>query len=108
MRSGQRRLLVRGGAFARFLADGYLLFARAGRLFAVRFDAEGLVVEGRPTTVLDGVHFGPGTGGTQLAIADDGTLVYVPDLPVRPERHLAWIDPAGQRTRFPGPGAALP
>ena len=38
LQTGKRHLLVRGGAFARFLADGHLLFARAGRLFAVRFD----------------------------------------------------------------------
>lgn len=103
LRTGKRHLLVRGGAFARFLADGYLLFARAGRLFAVRFDPDRLVVGGRPTTVLDGVRFGSGTGGTHIAISEDGTLLYVPGLPVRPEKHLAWIDLAGRRTRFPGP-----
>jgi len=103
LRTGKRQVLVRGGAFARFPGASLLLFARAGRLFAVGFDPERLVVEGSPTTVLDGVHFGSGTGGTHMAISEDGTLLYVPGLPVRPERHLAWIDLAGRRTRFPGP-----
>ncbi len=106
LRTGERHVVVRGGGFARFLADGYLIFVKAGRLFAVRFDPDRLEAEGRPTTVLDGVRFGSGIGGRILAphtaVADD-TLVYVPGLPDSGERHLAWIDLAGRTTRFPGP-----
>jgi hypothetical protein len=49
------------------------------------------------------VRFGDATGGTHIALADDGTLVYVPAAPISRERHLAWMDLQGRRTHLPGP-----
>jgi serine/threonine-protein kinase len=36
--TGQRRALMRGGAHARYVSGGHIVYARGGRLFAVPFD----------------------------------------------------------------------
>lgn len=102
LRTGERQVLVEGGTFARFLPDSHLVFARAGRLFAVPFDLQRKATGGRPTTVLDGVRFSSGSGSAHFAVAS-GTLLYVPGLPSSPERQLAWMDPSGRRTPSGGP-----
>jgi Tol biopolymer transport system component len=53
--------------------------------------------------VLEGVRVGGTSGSAQMALADDGTLVYIPGLPVSRERHLAWLEADGRRTLFEGP-----
>jgi hypothetical protein len=103
LRTGERRVVVKGGTHARFLPPRQLVYAVEGRLFAVGFDPQRLVTEGSPVLVLDGVRVGPNTGGAHIALADDGTLVYVRDLPVSRDRVLAWMDDRGRRTALPGP-----
>src|SRR6185369_14706166 len=44
LRSGRRQRLLQGGSFPRFLAPGWLMFARAGALQAVRFDPDRMAV----------------------------------------------------------------
>jgi Tol biopolymer transport system component len=61
-----------------YIPGGYLLFTRGdGTLSAVRFDAERLRVVGEPVTVLDSIAMKSG-GAAELALAPNGTLVYLP------------------------------
>ena len=53
LETGERRLLVTGAGFARYVPSGRLLFVRGGQLHAVDFDADGLAVRGTPEVVLD-------------------------------------------------------
>jgi serine/threonine-protein kinase len=55
----QRKTLVRGGTFGRYLPSGHLVYVTRGVLFAVPFDLDRLEVRGAPTTVLDRVAYGP-------------------------------------------------
>jgi serine/threonine-protein kinase len=103
LKTGERRRVIHGAGQARLLADGHLVFVRGGRLFAQRFDAEELRTVGDPVTVLDGVRHNPTGGGTHVALADNGTLAYVPGLPSSPQRQLAWVTLDGTRTIVPGP-----
>lgn len=74
--SGERRPLIDGGSDARFLADGRLLFARAGTLLQVPFDAGRLEVTGPPTVIAEDLFTHPVTGAAHYAVAADGTIVY--------------------------------
>ena len=78
LESGQRKVLIEGGTFARYLPTGHLLFARSDALYAVEFDPENLLVGGSPVQVLSGVAYGKGRGTSQYDVADNGTLIYLP------------------------------
>jgi serine/threonine-protein kinase len=87
---------------AQYLANGTLIFGRAGKLFAVPFDAERLEVVGVPVPVLDGVL----TSNLGLAVystTSSGSLAYVPgDIA---ENHLVLVDRNGRTeplTKEPG------
>jgi serine/threonine-protein kinase len=98
----KRTVVWKGGAHARALPGGRMVFTRGGRLFAVRFDPRRLQTAGGAVPVLEGVRYEAGNGGTLMALAADGTLVYVPGLPTSYERHLAWVDRGGHRERLGG------
>ena len=96
-RTGKRTLLIEGASEARYLPQGYLVFARAGTLFAVPFDAKTLALLGAATPVVEGVWNDPATGTAHYAVSHTGTLVYAPGQYTdrqRPDRlgRPAWRD----------------
>jgi serine/threonine-protein kinase len=65
------------GSNPRYLASGHILYMSGdGVVFALPFDAAKREVLGPPEAVLDGVRQEGVWGAGQLAVADDGTLVY--------------------------------
>jgi len=76
---GTRRVLIEG-ADARYLPSGHLVYAAAGTVFVVSFDAASLTVTGTPVPAIVGVRRATGlpTGTSQFAVSTTGTLVYVP------------------------------
>lgn len=89
--------VVPGGSSPRFSPTGHLVFAAAGTLRAVGFDARQLKVVGNPVPVVERVGI-ESTGAAQFAIAEDGTLVYgvgTGGLIVNP-RTLVWVDRKGR------------
>jgi len=56
LKTGEQHELLRGGSFPSYVAPGYLLYARAGALQAVRFNPTKTSVEGTPVTVVDGIE----------------------------------------------------
>ena len=95
--AGERRVLVEG-AHPRYVSTGHLLFARSNALWAVPFDLESLLVVGEPVPVVEDVRQEP-VGAVQYAVAEDGTLAYVPS-PNEGARHtsLLWVDRDGAFT----------
>jgi len=85
-----------------------IVFARSGELFGVRFDSRTRQIVGSPVPVLQGVHTAPGLGGavvTWFDVSENGTLVYVPAAPVRPDEQLLWVDFDGTESVIAeGPG----
>ncbi len=81
----ERRTLVTGAGFARYLPGRGLLFVRGGRVYAVGFDPERLTVIGTPDVILDAVRYDWRNGGSHLAASAAGTLVYTPGEPVSHE-----------------------
>ena len=95
--TGERHTVLVGGAHGRHVPSGQVVYARGGRLFAVPFDLQRLVVTGTPIQVVDGVVYDLRNGGTKIAVAADGTLAYVPGSPGSLERRLVWVDARGAR-----------
>ena len=79
LQNGDVDVLLQGGMYARYAPGGYIVFARDGKLLAVRFDQRTLAIVGSPVQVLDNVMTEPGSGVAQFAIArETGSLAYTP------------------------------
>jgi serine/threonine-protein kinase len=76
--TGERKVVLKGGYFARYLPTGHLVFVRSGTLFAVAFDAQRLETRGREVPVLQGIATDEGNGFAAYAVSTNGTLIYVP------------------------------
>ena len=97
IRGGNRKVLVSGGAFGRYLTSGYLAYVNQGTLYAMPFDLSTLAVHGAAVPVLDDVSYSPLFGYAQMDVSQTGTLVYRKGA----ESGLSvvdWIDRAGKRT----------
>ena len=82
--TGERRVVLKDAADARYVPTGHLVFLRRGVLFAVPFDAERLEVRGPEVPVLDGIvqaltgaMSDDVTGAGQFAVATTGMLGWV-------------------------------
>jgi dipeptidyl aminopeptidase/acylaminoacyl peptidase len=109
-----RQVLVEGGAAPHYVAGGsrgtgYLVYWRAGSLFAVHFNSQRLEVTGSAVPVLEGVAgmTGPGAGGAAFSFSDAGTLVFIPGAAgAIPTSKLVWVDRQGKEQ--PDTGAQAP
>ena len=92
--TGEQHPVAQGNS-AQYVPTGHLVYARAGALYAVRFDVARLAVTGAPVKVIDGVMTHPDNGGAQVAISRTGTLVYAAGGSRTAERPLLWVDRSG-------------
>jgi serine/threonine-protein kinase len=76
--SGERKTLVNGGADARYVRSGHLVYALGGNLLAVPFDARRLEVAGSPVPVVEGVRRAVGGVASNFTVSGSGSLAYVP------------------------------
>jgi len=109
--TGERKVLLRDAADARYVPTGHLVFLRRGVLYAVPFDVERLETQGTEVPVLDAVaqaltagDEGDTTGAGQFAVAATGTLAWLPG-PVTPYEAsaLVMVDRNGQVSPLPAP-----
>jgi serine/threonine-protein kinase len=84
---------LRPGHAARYLATGHLVFVAGGTLSAIGFDADRLQLRGAPVPLVTGVRINPEMAAVQFALAESGTLAYLPA--VSAQRMLVWIDRKG-------------
>lgn len=92
---GERKVVVKGGTFPRYLPTGQLVYARAGALYAVPFNARSLEVEGSPIEVAGDV-FVDASGYAAMDVSRTGMLVTAPAESVVGDLSLSWIDRAGR------------
>lgn len=95
LKTGERRMLVKGGRMARYAPPGYLVFARNEVLFAVRLDASDPKIIGTPVPVLDGVGGEETSGASHFSVSRNGTLAYVPGVSGALDE-LVWVDRYGK------------
>jgi serine/threonine-protein kinase len=111
LKSSERKTLVSGGADARYVPSGHIVYALGGVLFAVPFDLRHLTVTGGPVPVVEGVkRSAPVASGTaHFSISSTGSLAFVPG-PVttssRGQNDLALIDRTGSAQPLKLPSAA--
>ena len=76
----ERTVVLRGATDARYLPEGYLVFARGGDLFGVPFDLATLKTTGPRVQLVSGVAGTTGalSGSYQYGVSNNGTLVYSP------------------------------
>jgi serine/threonine-protein kinase len=101
--SGEQRVLIDGGADARYVSSGHLAYMKSGTLMVVPFDRRSLRVTGEPVAWIEGVmqavnapNTDDETGAGQFVVSDAGILLYVTGgtHPLR-ESSLTWSDRAG-------------
>ena len=100
LESGERRVLIEGGADARYVPTGHLVYALGDVLFAVAFDLARLQVIGGPVPMVQGVARAVApesqTGTGHFGLSNQGSLVYVSGGALTPERTLAFVDQSGR------------
>jgi len=85
---GAPKIVVRGGYYGRYVPaapgspareGGHVIYMQQGTVFAVAFDLDRLETVGQAVPAVEGVEASTNsTGGVQVAVASDGTLVYAP------------------------------
>ena len=107
LRTGEREILVEGGGNARYLPQGYLVYAQDDGLYAVRFDAQERAVHGSPVKVVQanvaGFASEPALG--HFDVSANGTLVYLAgDELAAAQQQLVWVDREGSVELIAVPG----
>ena len=108
-RAAASKILVEGGADARYASTGHLVYVKEGALFAAPFDVQRLELTGGAVgvvaDVMQAAYFriqGDDTGAAQFSISATGTLVYIPGgITPRAERSVVWVDRAGRSEPLP-------
>jgi eukaryotic-like serine/threonine-protein kinase len=101
---GARRVLVQGGSDGRLVSSGHLLWVRDNTLFAQPASASGQLLGG-PVPVVEGVESTTITGAGKFAVADNGTIAFLPgDGDVASD--LVWIDREGREQKSGAPSRA--
>jgi serine/threonine-protein kinase len=100
LKTGQIKVLVRGGYFGRYLPSGHLVYIHQGALYGVPFDAARLEVRGTPAPLVQDIGANPATGGGQFDISGPasggGTLVYLPGKGGVQHWGIASVDSSGK------------
>jgi serine/threonine protein kinase len=68
--------VLEGGANARYVNSGHLVFVRGGQMFAVPFDLDSLKVQGQPEVVIDSIFHVNAGGFAAYTFSDTGELLY--------------------------------
>ena len=94
--TGEQRVLVSGGSYPMYVPTGHLVYATAGTLRAVPFDLDRLAATGIPVGVLEGVLTKARSGAADVAVARDGSLIYVAGEASETLHSLVWVDREGR------------
>jgi serine/threonine-protein kinase len=94
--SGERRVLIEGGADGRYVPTGHLVFAHGSTVQAMLFDPKDLKVRGSPVPILEGVWHAYlwDSGASRFSFSATGSLAYIPEsAPL--QNKLVWVDRLG-------------
>jgi serine/threonine protein kinase len=90
--SSQVTEILKGGT-AVYAPPGFLLFPRAGKLWAQAFDSKSSKLVGDPSSVVDPVGYAGGSGYPPVAASANGLLAYWDGTAINGE--LLWFDRGG-------------
>ncbi len=95
LESGERRFLIDGASYPRYSSDGAIFYVTPGGLASVPFDIDDLKIAGPGKEMIDQPRSNPFLGVAHFAVADTGTLAYLPADEEWWEYALVRIDSAG-------------
>jgi len=96
LKTGERKVLHRGGSYARYVPSGHLVYVNEATLFAAPFDLGNLELTGSPAPVVQDVSWTVSDGGAQFTFSDTGRLAYVRGESAVPEYPVVWVDRNGR------------
>mgnify|MGYP003868594867 CR=1 FL=1 len=102
LKTGERRVIIEGGADARFLSTGHLVYRSAGSLMAVAFDPRRVETAGVPIPVIEDLRYGESGAGV-YGVSSSGTLVYAKGGLVQPTQRFVWVDRTGEAEPLAAP-----
>ena len=76
--TGERKVLLRGGAYGFYVPTGHLLYAVGETIRAVPLDINRFEVEGAAVSVVDDVAMNLTDGAAAFDVSANGTLAYLP------------------------------
>lgn len=94
--SDERKPILRADSTAVYAAPGYLLFTRAGTLFAQPFDAHRLTLSGGPERIADGLTMNRTFGASTVGVSQAATLFFTTGYATRSQ--FTWFDRAGRES----------
>ena len=100
--TGQSKTLIRGGSQPEYVEPGYLVYAAAGTIRAVRFDPVKLEVLSNPVPIVESVMMQP-NGAAEFSVSRQGALAYVPRGATATTRLLVWVDRHGHEEPIAAP-----
>jgi serine/threonine-protein kinase len=95
-KNGKRKTVHQGGAWARYLPAGHLIYVHQSTLFAVPFDLGRLEKVGNPTPVLEDIARNEQTGRPRLDYSLTGDMVYQTGSISQREETIQWLDSSGK------------
>ena len=98
IRTGERKVLVTGGAYGFYVPSGHLLYAVGESIRAVAFDLDRLEVKGQSLPVVDDVAMNLTDGAAAFDVSENGTLAYLPVESYVTETDLVVVDRQGKET----------
>ncbi len=94
--TGERKVVHRGGFYARYVPTGHILYVQDATLFALPFDLQRLEATASQMPVLEGIESQPGDGASQFDVSENGILSYVSGSASLMAFPIAWVDRAGR------------
>ena len=96
LKTGQIKIVQRGGFYGRYLPNGYLVYVHQGVLFGVKFDPQRLQEIGAPVPLLEDVAANMTTGEGQFDFSNTGTFIYTAGKSSAQAWEVAWLDSSGK------------
>jgi Tol biopolymer transport system component len=106
LKTGQRKILQRGGFFGRYIPSGHLAYMQHDTLFAAPMDLDKVVLTGPAVPLLQDVATNAIEGTAQFDISGapsgPGTFVYVSGKAASAGWSIAWLDNTGKTQPLKG------
>jgi Tol biopolymer transport system component len=105
LKTGERKVLVRGAYFGRYLPSGHLVYVHDGQLYAVRVDRDRMELKGAASPVIrDLASHGP-SGGGRFDFSQTGLFVYAAGKGDSTHYPFGWMREGGKLEPLPVPEA---
>ena len=103
LKTGQTKILWKGGTHARYLPGGHLVFVHQNTLYAAPMNLERLELTGQPQPVLEDVAVSPLGDIAWYDMTQSGTLVFVPSQAAEIRRSIVRlaVGAAGEERNLP-------